>query len=99
VDSAIPQAVEEAAVAWDQGAADAALAQINARLDRALAPGGKADTDGRRRAIEAYRRAVAAIVERRDPYLFKVLQDLEAGLFARWRAEDEERTKRLSPKG
>jgi hypothetical protein len=67
---------------WDQAKADAALAAALARCDRAMKEDAR--TDGQRRAVDTYRAAVRRLFERRDPYLFTVLLDLERA-FAGWR--------------
>jgi hypothetical protein len=70
---------------WDAPAADAALAVVNARLARALAEGGEADTPARRNVVEAYRRVVAGYHRDRHPLLQESLEATEA-LLARWRS-------------
>ena len=72
---------------WDQPRADAALAAVLARC--ALAALDDARTDGQRRAVDAYRVAGRGLADRRDPYLFAVLPDLERA-FARWRLSRKE---------
>jgi hypothetical protein len=66
----------EAMRIWEQ-----ALAAALARCDRAAQE--DAQTDSKRRAVDAYRSAVRRLAERHDPYLFTVLPDLERA-FARW---------------
>jgi hypothetical protein len=68
---------------WDQARADALLAAVNARLDRALAPGGEADTPPRRNVAEVYRRVVANLHQSRDPLLWQAPQAVGM-LLARW---------------
>jgi hypothetical protein len=60
---------------WDEAKAAAALAVALERCDRAAKDAGSGP--GRRAAL-AYRSAVAALAERRDPYLLSVLPDLDA---------------------
>jgi hypothetical protein len=67
---------------WDAARADAVLAAINARLDRALRY--DADTEARRTVLETYRGAVARLHRNRDPLLWESLKSIEA-LLARWR--------------
>jgi hypothetical protein len=69
---------------WDQPAADAVLAAVNAKLDRALAEGGEADTPARRNVADAYRRVIAGYHRDRHPLLWESLPAAEA-LLARWR--------------
>jgi hypothetical protein len=69
---------------WDPARADAALAAVNARLDRALSAGGEADTPARRNVAETYRRVVAGYHRDRHPLLWEALEATEA-LLARWR--------------
>jgi hypothetical protein len=54
---------------WDQAAADAVLGRCVALLDRALAIGGRADTEVRRGAVATYRSVVEDLHARRDPCL------------------------------
>jgi len=68
---------------WDRARADAELAAIGARLDRALKY--EAGTEARKNVLEAYRRVTAGYHGRRDPLLWEALQAVE-GLLARWRA-------------
>jgi hypothetical protein len=72
------------AAPWDAAVADAVLAAVNARLDRALAKGGEADTPARRNVVEAYRRVIAGYHRDRHPLLWESLAAAE-GLLARWR--------------
>jgi hypothetical protein len=66
-------------VGWDNAKADAALAIALERCDRAARDAG---SSVRRRVVDAYRAAVTRLAERRDPYLFAVLPDLETAFAA-----------------
>jgi hypothetical protein len=80
---------------WDAGRADAVLAAVNARLDRALSAGGEADTPARRNVAEAYRRVVAGYHADRHPLLWEALEATEA-LLARWRGAGPKTTTHLA---
>jgi hypothetical protein len=69
--------------AWDQAAADAALAEALALLDRALAMGGAADTDVKRRVVGHYRAALQAVHGRQDPAILEATTAV-GKLLARW---------------
>jgi hypothetical protein len=75
---------------WDVARADSVLAEINALWDRAVAPGGEANTQARQNVAEAYRAAAARLHHKRDDLLWQTPAAAQA-LLARWHAEDAPR--------
>jgi DNA adenine methylase len=68
---------------WDQARADAVLADVHARCNRALTT-GEANTAARRNVVEVCREVAVNHHRDRDPLLWDELESLEE-LFTRWR--------------
>jgi site-specific DNA-methyltransferase (cytosine-N4-specific) len=75
-----------AAPPWDQARADAVLADVHARCNRALS--GEANTQARRNVIETCRAVAVGHHAARDPVLWDELASLES-LIAGWRKPGE----------
>lgn len=71
---------------WDGAGADKVLADVNARIDGALA-NGEASTPVRRAVLEDYRAVVVGLHARRDVSLWQALDGIEL-LLRRWRERD-----------
>ena len=74
---------------WDANAAEAVLAKVNARLDRALAEESRAQSH--RNLIDAFRFVITNHARKRDPLLFAAMAWLENEI-AKW--EDRPRLTR-----
>jgi hypothetical protein len=75
------------AAAWDAARAAAVVAEVDARIDAAVAPGGAANTDVRRRLLANERIIVRRLEHARDPLLWDWPASIGC-LLARWRRAD-----------